>query len=73
MLAKSAHFPSQQSGSEGWRAIVTEQLDGSQRLVFFLRYLPVSHLYNALKELVPYAPFAGRQYTTLTATTRMLR
>ena len=71
MLAKSAHFLSQQSGPEVWRAIVTKQLDGSQRLVFFLRYL--SYLYNALKELVPYAPFAGRQYTTLTATTRMLR
>jgi len=40
------------------RADFTEKLDGSQRLIFFFRYL-----YDAIKELLRNARFAGRQYT----------
>ncbi len=48
-------------------AIFTETLDGCQRLFFYYRCL-----YDAIKELLWNARFAGRQYSDATLLTKKL-
>jgi hypothetical protein len=54
----SAHATNHYVPDHVQRAEFTEKLDGNQRLIFFYR-----HLYDAIKQLLRNARFAGHQYT----------
>ena len=58
MRTMSEHATKRYVPGKVQRAEFTEKLDGSQRLIFFYRFL-----YDAIKQLLRNARFAGRQYT----------